>query len=71
MFSSATRSFAVLAASFRFQIHELHSPAMRDRHWKNLLDVTEQHRPPAERRMSRVRAHERPSCPINIRSVCG
>eukprot|EP00752_Nemacystus_decipiens_P011484 g10196.t1 len=34
-------------------IHELHSPAMRDRHWKDLLDVTEQHRPPAERRMSR------------------
>lgn len=37
------------------QIHELHSPAMRDRHWKDLLDVTDQHRPPAQRRLSRVR----------------
>ncbi|CAM9632729.1 unnamed protein product, partial [Ectocarpus sp. 8 AP-2014] len=34
-------------------IHELHSPAMRDRHWKDLLDVTDQHRPPAQRRLSR------------------
>lgn len=25
------------------QIHELHSPAMRDRHWKALLEVTEDH----------------------------
>lgn len=25
-----------------WQIHELHSPAMRDRHWKELLEVTEE-----------------------------
>ncbi|CAM9897062.1 unnamed protein product, partial [Hapterophycus canaliculatus] len=37
------------------QIHELHSPAMRDRHWKELLDITDQHRPPAERRLSTPR----------------
>lgn len=52
LLSEAVRRAASLVRS---QIHELHSPAMRDRHWKDLLDVTEQHRPPAERRMSRVR----------------
>lgn len=56
-------SFSLLAEvarlfpyAVRLQIHELHSPAMRDRHWKDLLDVTEKHRPPAERRLSRVRS---------------
>lgn len=31
------------------QIHELHSPAMRDRHWKELLEVTDQGRPAVPR----------------------
>ncbi|CAM9099296.1 unnamed protein product [Ectocarpus fasciculatus] len=49
-------------------IHELHSPAMRDRHWKDLLDVTDQHRPPAQRRLSR-QARRRSSTNIGLEGL--
>lgn len=37
------------------KVHELHSPAMRDRHWKALLEVTERARGDGGRRNSQVR----------------